>query len=335
MPLHTSNGKPTILVTGAAGFIGFHLAQRFIRDGYSVVGLDSINDYYDVTLKEARLAQLTIHPGFRFSHVDMAHQQSLHAFFNTQGPFSHIVHLAAQAGVRYSIENPVTYVRNNIEAFMYLLEECRHQKEYLSHMVYASTSSVYGAHHTPFREDMPVDTPLSLYAATKISNEVMAESYRRLYALPFTGIRMFTVYGPWGRPDMSLFKFTTALLRGESINVFNNGQMARDFTYIDDIVDGLMAALWKSPASDIMLPHHPMYNLGNSTSVPLMTLIDTLEQVIGCTAHIHFMPLQPGDVHATLSDSTKAKHDLGYTPNVSIEQGVKSFVDWYRSYYRV
>lgn len=331
-----------VLVTGAAGFIGFHLSRRLLAEGHTVVGLDSLNDYYSVQLKKDRLAQLLPLPGFTFERTDLADDAALEAIF-ARNAFSHVVNLAAQAGVRYSLINPKSYVQSNLVGFGNLLECCRHGK--VKHLVFASSSSVYGMNTSmPFSVRDNVDHPVSLYAASKKANELMAHTYSHLYRLPATGLRFFTVYGPWGRPDMALYLFTKAILAGEPINVFNEGRMRRDFTYIDDIVEGVMRVMARIPEPD---PHwdsaHPnpstspapwrIYNIGNNNTVELGTFIDTLEAALGKKAVRNLMPMQPGDVEATWADVSDLIADTGFQPRTSVEYGVGEFVKWYRSYY--
>jgi UDP-glucuronate 4-epimerase len=332
-----------ILVTGTAGFIGFHLTKRLLDRGDQVVGLDNLNDYYDVSLKEARLSQLTGRDGFSFVKVDLADRPAMAELFATGG-FDKVVHLAAQAGVRYSLINPHAYIDSNISGFMNILEGCRHNG--VRHLVYASSSSVYGANtRMPFSIHHNVDHPVSLYAATKKANELMAHTYASLYRLPCTGLRFFTVYGPWGRPDMALFLFTKAILDGKPIDVFNDGKMRRDFTYIDDIIEGVVRVTdntattnpaWSGDTPDPGTSYAPyrIYNIGNNNPVELLRFIQVLEEKIGTTAVKNFLPLQPGDVPATSADVDDLMHDVGFAPDTSIEQGIDRFVDWYRTYYR-
>ena len=332
------------LVTGAAGFIGFHTSKRLLERGDEVVGLDCVNDYYDVSLKEARLAQLVAHPGFRFERVRLEDRGAMERVFATGG-FERVIHLAAQAGVRYSLTHPHTYIDSNLVGFLHVLEECRHHG--VQHLTYASSSSVYGANTAmPFSVHQNVDHPVSLYAATKKANELMAHTYSHLYGLPTTGLRFFTVYGPWGRPDMALFLFTKAILEGRPIDVFNHGKMQRDFTYIDDIVEGVIRtsdhvaapnASWDSNAPDPATSRAPyrIYNIGNNNPVELMTLIGTLEAALGRTAEKRMLPLQPGDVPATYADVEALVQDVGFAPQTPIGHGVQAFVDWYRTYYSI
>lgn len=333
-----------ILLTGAAGFIGFHTAKRLLRRGDAVVGLDNLNDYYDVRLKEARLAQLTGHKHFRFVKLDLADREGMKGLFAESG-FRRVVHLAAQAGVRYSLVNPHAYTDANIEGFLNILEGCRHHT--IEHLVFASTSSVYGGHtHMPFSVHDNVDHPVSLYAATKKANELMAHCYAHLFRLPCTGLRFFTVYGPWGRPDMALFLFTKAILEGKPIDVFNHGKMQRDFTYVDDIVEGIVRVLdrvaqpdgtWSSEAPDPGTSNAPyrLYNIGNNKPVELLRFIEVLEQTLGKKAEKRMLPLQAGDVPATYADVDDLMRDVGFKPSTSIEVGIARFVEWYREYYQV
>jgi UDP-glucuronate 4-epimerase len=298
-----------ILVTGAAGFIGYHTSERLLARGDEVVGLDNLNDYYDPTLKAARLARLTGTPGFTFVRMDLGDRAGIEQLFAAQR-FDKVINLAAQAGVRYSLTNPHTYIDSNLVGFLHILEGCRHHG--VQHLTYASSSSVYGANTAmPFSVHQNVDHPLSLYAATKKANELMAHTYSHLYGLPTTGLRFFTVYGPWGRPDMAMFLFTKAILEGRPIDVFNHGKMRRDFTFIDDIVEGVI----------------------RTNPVELMHLIGTLEQALGRTAEKNMLPIQPGDVPATYADVAALEQDVGFAPKTSIESGVARFVEWYRSYY--
>ncbi|WP_447510291.1 NAD-dependent epimerase [Citrobacter gillenii] len=331
------------LVTGAAGFIGFHVSKRLLDAGHQVVGLDNLNDYYDVSLKQARLT-LLVHPGFHFHMLDLADRESMAALF-AEERFDRVIHLAAQAGVRYSIDNPHAYADSNLTGFLNVLEGCRHNQ--IQHLLYASSSSVYGLNRKmPFSTDDSVDHPVSLYAATKKANELMAHTYSHLYGLPTTGLRFFTVYGPWGRPDMALFKFTKAMLEGKSIDVYNFGKMKRDFTYIDDIAEAIVRlqdiipqtdAQWTvetgTPATSIA-PYR-VYNIGNSAPVELMDYIKALEEALGIEATKNMLPLQPGDVLETSAD-TQALYDvIGFKPETTVKDGVKNFVDWYRDFYAV
>ncbi len=332
------------LVTGAAGFIGFHFSQRLLARGDEVVGLDNLNDYYRVSLKEDRLRQLVGQPGFRFVKMDLHDREAMPKFFEAE-KFDVVVNLAAQAGVRYSLKNPHAYVDANLNGFVNVLEGCRHSG--VKHLVYASSSSVYGANTTiPFSIHHNVDHPLSLYAATKKANELMAHTYSHLYQLPTTGLRFFTVYGPWGRPDMALFLFTEAILSGKPIDVFNNGQMRRDFTYVGDIVEGVLRVSdnvptgnpnWSGAHPDPATSAAPyrVYNIGNNQPVELMHLITTLEKCLGKEAPKNYLPMQAGDVPATFADVDDLIRDVGFKPATPIEVGVERFVKWYRDYHRV
>ncbi|HLJ75133.1 MAG TPA: NAD-dependent epimerase [Thermoanaerobaculia bacterium] len=336
--------RTLILVTGAAGFIGYHVCKRLLARGDRVLGLDNLNSYYDPMLKEARLAQLRSTSGFTFVHADVADTDSMQQLFAGNRP-QRVVHLAAQAGVRYSVTNPYAYIDSNVLGFQNILEGCRHQRA--EHLVYASTSSVYGAHtHQPFSEHEAVNHPVSLYAATKIANEMMAHSYAHLYALPCTGLRFFTVYGPWGRPDMALFKFTRGILASEPIPVYNEGRMIRDFTYIDDIVEGIVRILdiapvanpnWNSDAPDPATSSAPyrIYNIGNNKPVQLMDFINALEKALGRKAKLDLLPMQMGDVPSTMADVSDLERATGFRPRTSIEEGIAAFVKWYREYYDV
>jgi len=316
-----------ILVTGAAGFIGMHCSARLLAQGHQLIGIDNLNDYYDPRLKQARLAQLTSHPGFRFIETDIANRDALEKLFTEVRP-ERVLHLAAQAGVRYSLKNPHAYVQSNLVGFVNILEGCRHHG--VQHLVYASSSSVYGANtKVPFAVGDPVDHPVSLYAATKKSNELMAYSYSHLYGLPTTGLRFFTVYGPWGRPDMSPWLFTRAILEGRTIDVFNHGKMQRDFTYIDDIVEGTLRVLDQAPTG---APPYRLYNIGNHQPVELMDFIGTLERVLGVEAKKNFMPMQPGDVPVTYADTEDLRRDVGFAPSTPLSLGLQHWADWYRSY---
>ena len=333
-----------ILVTGAAGFIGFHTADALLRRGDEVVGLDNLNAYYDPRLKEARLARLDGRPGFRFVRMALEDNTGVMRLFEAER-FERVIHLAAQAGVRYSLENPRAYVDANLVGFLNILEGCRHNG--VAHLVYASSSSVYGANTTmPFSVHHNVDHPLSLYAATKKANELMAHTYASLYGLPVTGLRFFTVYGPWGRPDMALFSFTRQILAGEAIQVFNHGQHERDFTYIDDIVEGVVRAhdriaepdrAWSGDHPDPGTSRAPyrLYNIGNNQPVQLMRLIACLEEALGREARKVFLPMQPGDVPKTYADVDTLVRDVGFRPRTPIEEGVKRFVAWYRDFYGI
>ncbi|MDT8441297.1 MAG: NAD-dependent epimerase [Desulfuromonadales bacterium] len=332
------------LVTGAAGFIGFHLCQSLLARGDKVLGLDNLNDYYEVSLKESRLKLLMEKENFTFVKCDLADRPAMERLF-AECRFDVVINLAAQAGVRYSLTHPHAYVDANLVGFMNVLEGCRQQQ--VGHLVYASSSSVYGANTCmPFSVHHNVDHPVSLYAASKKANELMAHTYAHLYGLPCTGLRFFTVYGPWGRPDMALFLFTRAILSGEPIDVFNNGQMRRDFTYIDDIVEGVIRVADRPAAADpawsgdrpdpgTSAAPYKIYNIGNNRPVELLQLIETLERALGRTAQKNFLPIQPGDVPATWADVDDLVRDTGFQPATPIEVGVARFVDWYRSYYRL
>lgn len=325
-----------LLVTGVAGFIGFHLCQRLLDRGDTVIGIDNINDYYDVSLKHARLDQLNGREGFTFKQLDLADLEGMNQLF-AEGNFERVAHLAAQAGVRYSLKNPYAYLDSNLVGFLNILEGCRHSQ--IQHLVYASSSSVYGANKKiPFSVEDNVDYPVSLYAATKKSNELIAHSYSHLYNIPSTGLRFFTVYGPWGRPDMAMFIFTKAILEDKPIDVFNFGKMQRDFTYIDDIVEGVIRTLDRIPQSgenpQTTAPYK-VYNIGNNQPVELLHLIEVLEAALGKPAIKNFMPIQPGDVPMTYADVDALIQDVDFQPNTSIEVGVQRFVEWYRSYYQV
>ncbi len=335
-----------ILVTGTAGFIGYHLAKRLLERGDEVVGIDSINDYYDVKLKYARLSktgiaeseieygkavQSTEYPSYRFIKLQLEDRDALQKLF-AEEHFDAVMNLAAQAGVRYSLENPYAYIESNVVGFVNLLECARHNP--VRHFVYASSSSVYGGNtKTPFSEDDRVDNPVSLYAATKKSNELMANVYSKLYGIPTTGLRFFTVYGPWGRPDMAPILFTKAIVAGEPIKVFNNGNLSRDFTYIDDIIEGVVRVIDKAPATT---DEHPVpaevYNIGCGHPMQLMDFIRTLEKSLGKKAEMNMMPMQKGDVYTTYADTTKLERDFGYKPHVTLEEGIARFVEWYESY---
>jgi len=333
-----------ILVTGAAGFIGSALALKLLERGDTVHGVDNLNDYYDVTLKKARLERLSTREKFSFEKLDIADRAGMESLF-ARNKFDAVMNLAAQAGVRYSIENPHAYIESNIVGFCNILEGCRHSK--VGHLVFASSSSVYGANtRLPFSEHDNIDHPISLYAATKKANELMAHTYAHLYGLPTTGLRFFTVYGPWGRPDMALFKFTKNILEGKAIEVFNNGNMIRDFTYVDDIVEGVVRVMdrpaepdpaWNSAAPDPARSRAPyrIYNIGNNKPVQLMRYIEVLERALGKKAQIEMLPMQPGDVPATTADVSALESDIGYRPKTTVEEGVPRFVEWYRRYYGV
>jgi UDP-glucuronate 4-epimerase len=331
------------LVTGVAGFIGMHCALRLLERGDDVIGIDNLNDYYDVSLKQARLAQLKPHVRFNFHQIDISDRDAMAALFASEQP-DRVIHLAAQAGVRYSLTNPHAYIDANLQGFMTVLEGCRHHQT--GHLVYASSSSVYGGNETmPFSEHDNIDHPLSLYAATKKANELMAHTYSHLYNLPTTGLRFFTVYGPWGRPDMSPFLFADAMIKNKPINVFNDGNMERDFTFIDDIVEGVIRVLDKpaTPAVsfDALRPDpatstapYRVFNIGNGNPTALMDYIGALEAAFGVTARKNFMPMQPGDVPATSADTSELGKWVGFQPDTPVVDGVQKFADWYLAYYQ-
>jgi UDP-glucuronate 4-epimerase len=333
-----------ILVTGAAGFIGYHLSQRLLSRGDTVIGLDNLNDYYEVTLKYDRLSQLKDHPNFTFHKIDLADNAAMEALFQ-QNQFDVVVNLAAQAGVRYSLTHPHAYTTSNVVGFTNILEGCRHSQ--VKHLVFASSSSVYGANtKVPFSVHDNVDHPISLYAASKKANELMAHTYSHLYGLPCTGLRFFSVYGTWGRPDMALFMFTKAILAGQPIEVFNHGKMRRDFTYIDDIVEGVVRVTDKIPEPNLEWSgDHPdpgtskapykIYNIGNNNPVELMHFIQVLEDCLGVKAQMNMLPMQPGDVPVNFADVDDLIRDVGFRPNTKVEVGIQRFVDWYREYYKV
>ncbi len=334
-----------ILVTGSAGFIGYHVCQRLLQRQEQVIGIDNLNDYYDVRLKQARLEQIQTYSNFQFYHSDITNRANLQTIVERHSNINRIVHLAAQAGVRYSLINPYVYAETNVLGHLTLLELCR--KLPIQHLVYASSSSVYGANHKlPFSVQDPVEQPISLYAATKRSCELMSYTYSHLFKIPITGLRFFTVYGPWGRPDMSAFIFTKSILKDEKIPVFNHGDMRRNFTYVDDIVQGIIACLdrfsdknqkinnLRSLAEETTVPHR-LYNIGNNRSESLMDFIQTLEKIIGKKAKIHFEPMQPGDVKETIADISESTRDFEFLPKTNIEEGLKHFVTWYRSFYGI
>jgi UDP-glucuronate 4-epimerase len=333
-----------ILLTGVAGFIGMHTSLRLLDRGDEVVGVDNLNDYYDVSLKEARLARLQERSGFSFHKISLEDRSQIERLFEHEKP-DQVIHLAAQAGVRYSLANPYAYIDANIQGFLSILEGCRHSK--VKHLTYASSSSVYGGNESmPFSERQSVDHPVSLYAATKKANELMAHTYSHLYHIPTTGLRFFTVYGPWGRPDMALFLFTKAALEGRAIDVYNNGQMVRDFTYIDDIVEGIVRVNdrpaeasreydTKRPDPATSNAPYRIFNIGNSQPIPLMEYIGSIEQALGRSVKKNFMPMQPGDVPATNSDTQALSDWVGFRPNTSVREGVANFVKWYRSFYKL
>jgi UDP-glucuronate 4-epimerase len=333
-----------ILVTGTAGFIGFHLANRLLKGGWHVIGLDNINDYYDINLKKARLDILNKSEHFTFHKMSLEDREAVNDLFLKESP-EYVVNLAAQAGVRYSLTNPHAYTSSNIEGFLNILEGCRHNK--VKHLIYASSSSVYGANKSmPFSVGNTVDHPVSLYAATKKANELMAHTYSHLYDLPTTGLRFFTVYGPWGRPDMALFLFTKAILAGKPIDVYNHGQMKRDFTYVDDIVEGLTRLLkhiptrnetWDAFDPDPSFSNAPyrLFNIGNNNPVELSGFIEAIENATGKKAIKNLLPLQPGDVVETYANVDHLQNEIGFKPNTKIEDGIQSFVDWYKDYYKI
>lgn len=327
------DGSGKILITGAAGFVGFHLAKRILDEGGEVIGFDNLNDYYDVSLKESRLEILKTYPKFTFVKGNIANKEAVENLFDSYCP-TVTVNLAAQAGVRYSIENPDAYIESNIIGFYNILEACRHKKT--EHLIYASSSSVYGNQKkTPFSTDDNVDCPISLYAATKKSNELMAYTYSHLYGIPTTGLRFFTVYGPFGRPDMAYFSFTRKIMSGEPIKIFNNGDMYRDFTYVDDIVTGITNMLLNPPQEEENGARAKIYNIGNNKPEKLMYFIETLEKAIGKTAKKEFLPMQPGDVYQTYADVTALQRDFDFKPQTPIEEGLEKFAKWYFDYYGV
>jgi UDP-glucuronate 4-epimerase len=333
-----------ILVTGAAGFIGFHVARRLLHDGHEVIGLDSVNHYYDVRLKEGRLALLQAERNFEFVRASLNDPEAMNLLFD-RAQFDRVVHLAAQAGVRYSLERPDAYIASNVLGFLQVLEECRYRK--VPHLVYASSSSVYGAStQMPFAVENGADHPLSMYGATKRTNELMAHSYSYLFGLPTTGLRIFTAYGPWGRPDMVMFKFARAILDDLPINVFNHGHMQRDFTYIDDVVESIVRVMnvipvpdpkWSSehPLPNSSLAPYRLYNVGNGSPVEIVEVIALLENALGKKAKPNFLPMQPGDVPATFADTADLAEAIDFAPRTSIQEGVRKFVEWYRSFYNV
>lgn len=332
------------LVTGAAGFIGFHVSERLLAAGHQVIGIDNLNDYYDVSLKQARLNLIENHPNFRFQKLDLADREGMADLFAAEKP-QRVIHLAAQAGVRYSLENPHAYADANLVGHLNVLEGCRHHK--VEHLLYASSSSVYGLNRKmPFSTDDSVDHPVSLYAATKKANELMSHTYSHLYGLPTTGLRFFTVYGPWGRPDMALFKFTKAIVAGKRIDVYNHGKMRRDFTYIDDIAEAIVRLQDVIPQADpswtvetgspaTSSAPYRVYNIGNSSPVELMDYISALEKALGKEAQKNMLPIQPGDVLETSADTSALYEAIGFKPHTSVEEGVKRFVEWYKAFYQV
>lgn len=332
------------LVTGAAGFIGFHVSERLLAAGHQVIGIDNLNDYYDVSLKQARLNLIENHPNFRFQKLDLADREGMADLFAAEKP-QRVIHLAAQAGVRYSLENPHAYADANLVGHLNVLEGCRQHK--VEHLLYASSSSVYGLNRKmPFSTDDSVDHPVSLYAATKKANELMSHTYSHLYGLPTTGLRFFTVYGPWGRPDMALFKFTKAIVEGKRIDVYNHGKMRRDFTYIDDIAEAIVRLQDVIPQADpswtvetgspaTSSAPYRVYNIGNSSPVELMDYISALEKALGKEAQKNMLPIQPGDVLETSADTSALYEAIGFKPHTSVEEGVKRFVEWYKAFYQV
>ena len=335
--------RSTILVTGAAGFIGFHLCTRLLNDGHTVVGLDNLNGYYDVTLKEARLSRLKPYGTFHFVRCDLADRERMGTLFADYA-FDRVVHLAAQAGVRYSLENPHAYIESNVAGFINVLEGCR--RRHIRHLVFASSSSVYGANtRMPFSVCHNVDHPVSLYAATKKANELMAHAYASLYRIPCTGLRFFTVYGPWGRPDMAYFLFTDAIMRGKPIDVYNRGEMERDFTFIDDIIEGIVRIMDRIPAPDpgwtgdrsdpgTSFAPYRIYNIGNNTPVTLMRFIEILEESLGMKAKKNLLPIQPGDILSTCADIDDLVRDVGFKPSTPLQEGIQKFVEWYKVFHR-
>ncbi len=348
-----------ILVTGTAGFIGFHVANKLLNDGHVIIGFDSVNDYYDVNLKYGRLnaaginlkegksyakLESTIHPPYCFYKGNLENKEELEDVFKKES-IEIVIHLAAQAGVRYSLQNPQAYISSNINGFANILECCRHYN--IKHLVYASSSSVYGLNDSiPFKTSDNTDHPVSLYAASKKSNELMAHVYSHLFKIPTTGLRFFTVYGPWGRPDMALFIFTDSIIKEKPVQIFNSGKMLRDFTYVDDIVDGIIKAMnkmpeqnneWKESTSDASSSSAPykIYNIGNNKPVNLLDFVEAIEAELGIKAIKEFLPMQPGDVVTTYADITDIKNDLGYSPETSIKDGIKNFINWYKQYYSV
>lgn len=322
-----------ILVTGAAGFVGFHSAKRLLESGHAVIGIDNLNDYYDVRLKHDRLLELKKFDQFKFLELDLADRDGIATLFSKHN-FEIVLHLGAQAGVRYSIENPFAYVDSNLTGTLTILEGCRHHN--IQHLIYASSSSVYGSNtKQPFSISDQVDTPISLYAATKKADEMMCHTYAHLYGFAITGLRFFTVYGPWGRPDMAYFKFANAIMSGKPIDVYNFGDMKRDFTYIDDIVDGIESIIHKGPIQVESGAQHRVYNFGNNNPEQLLEMIELLEKRLGHVAQKNFLPMQPGDVYATYADIEATKRDYGFMPKVSLADGLERFVLWYKSYYKL
>ena len=323
-----------VIVTGAAGFIGFHAARAYLGEGARVVGVDNLSDYYDVALKRARLGVLAENAGFAFAEMDIADPAAMAALTDTHGDATHILHLAAQAGVRHALTHPEDYIRTNLAGHFEVLAAAR-RLDRLEHLVYASSSSVYGGNtKLPFSEDDKIDRPVSLYAATKRADEGLSHAWAHLYGIPTTGLRFFTVYGPWGRPDMSAYIFTKAIFEGRPIPVFNNGDMRRDFTFIDDVVAGIRACLPRPPAGGEGTPHR-VYNIGNHRSEPLMRFIEVIEGACGQKAEIDFQPMQPGDVKETYADITAIQRDFGWSPTTAIDDGIPQFVEWFREYHKI
>jgi UDP-glucuronate 4-epimerase len=322
-----------VLITGVAGFIGYYVAQRLLSDGMQIYGVDNLNNYYDVNLKKARLSNLQSQPSFTFEFLELGDRNSVQQLFQ-KNTFDYVIHLAAQAGVRYSLENPWAYIDSNITGFVNVLEGCRHSPP--QHLVFASSSSVYGVNtKVPFSISDNVDRPISLYAASKKANELIAHTYSHLYDLPTTGLRFFTVYGPWGRPDMAYFKFVKAIEEDKVIEIYNFGEMQRDFTYIDDIVEGVVRVMGKPPQTTLTSSNAPykLYNIGNNSPVALLEFIEAIERILGKTAKKHLLPMQPGDVPTTYADVDDLMQDVGFKPSTSIEEGLTQFINWYREYY--
>lgn len=330
-----SSSSSPILVTGVAGFIGYSLTLHLLSQGFTVIGVDNVNDYYDVSLKQARLENLKSFPQFKFYQANISDRVHMQQIWDSHPSIVQIVHLAAQAGVRYSLINPFAYIEANIMGHMVILELARHRKGF-QHFIYASSSSVYGGNTKfPFSIEDRCDSPVSLYAATKKADELMTQSYAHLYRIPSTGLRFFTVYGPWGRPDMAVFLFTKAIINNKPIQVFNYGEMKRDFTYIDDIIKGIMGALKSPPSQETSHPPHKVYNLGNNKSEKLTDFINLIENSLGKKAILEMLPLQAGDVPESLADITAAEQDLNYSPTTPISQGIPQFVEWYKKYYKI
>lgn len=322
-----------ILVTGAAGFIGFHTAKTLLQRGETVVGIDNLNDYYDVSLKESRLKALEEFDSFTFIKLDIADREGMEKLWQNQGPFTRVIHLAAQAGVRYSLQDPYTYIHSNCMGHITVLEMCRHTEGF-EHLVYASSSSVYGGNDKlPFSIEDPVEQPISLYAATKRADELMSHTYAHLYNLPQTGLRFFTVYGPWGRPDMAPILFAKAISEGENLKVFNHGDMKRDFTYVDDIVSGVLATLETPPEKSELSVSHRVLNIGNNRAENLMDFIAEMEKALDQKANLDFQDMQPGDVKETFADISETTALTGYKPTTKISEGIPKFIEWYKSYY--